>query len=75
VPFDILINGVSLIENNLFYGTDEPLKGLGYNLTKKSKGKTPLQHAITSGNTSFIEVLNGKEFKVPILFGRGRKNV
>lgn len=75
VPFDILINGVSLTEDNLFYGTDEPLKGLGYDLTKKCKGKTPLQYAIMSGNTSFIDVLNGKEFKVPILFGRGRKNV
>lgn len=75
VPFDILINGVSLIENNLFYGTDEPLKGLGYDLNEPCKGKTPLQHAIMAGNTSFIDVLTGKEFKVPILFGRGRKNV
>lgn len=76
VPFDILINGVSLIENNLFYGTDEPLSGLGYDLSKKSKGKTPLQHAIMAGNINFINVINGKtKFKVPILFGRGRKNV
>lgn len=76
VPFDILINGVSLTENNLFYGTDEPLIGLGYDLSKKSKGKTPLQHAIMAGNINFINVINGKtKFKVPILFGRGRKNV
>lgn len=76
VPFDILINGVSLTENNLFYGTDEPLIGLGYDLSKKSKGKTPLQYAIMAGNINFINVINGKtKFKVPILFGRGRKNV
>lgn len=76
VPFNILLNGVSLTEDNLFYGTDEPLKGLGYDFTKKSKGKTPLQYAIMSGNTNFIDVLNGKmKFTVPILFGRGRKHV